>query len=57
MSKTNYIPQPIDTSDIQLPEELNPLARNVMMPKSIIPVLSLTRTFLKKKRCMTAIHP
>ena len=33
MSKTNYIPQPIDTSDIQLPEELNPLleamAKNV----------------------------
>ena len=29
----NYIPQPIDTSDIQLPEELNPLleamAKNV----------------------------
>ena len=33
MSKTNYIPQPIETSDIQLPEELNPLleamAKNV----------------------------
>jgi ryanodine receptor 2 len=33
MSKTNYIPQPIDTSDIQLPEGLNPLleamAKNV----------------------------
>jgi ryanodine receptor 2 len=33
MSKTNYTPQPIDTSDIQLPEELNPLleamAKNV----------------------------
>ena len=33
MSKTNYIPQPIYTSDIQLPEELNPLleamAKNV----------------------------
>ena len=33
MSKTNYIPQPIDTSDIQLPEELNSLleamAKNV----------------------------
>ena len=33
MSKTNYIPQPIDTSDIQLPEELIPLleamAKNV----------------------------
>ena len=33
MSKTNYIPQPIDTSDIQLPKELNPLleamAKNV----------------------------
>ena len=33
MSKKDYIPQPIDTSDIQLPEELNPLleamAKNV----------------------------
>ena len=33
MSKKNYTPQPIDTSDIQLPEELNPLleamAKNV----------------------------
>lgn len=33
MSKTNYTPQPIDTSDIQLPEELKPLleamAKNV----------------------------
>lgn len=33
MNKMNYIPQPIDTSDIQLPEELNPLleamAKNV----------------------------
>lgn len=33
MSKKTYIPQPIDTSDIQLPEELNPLleamAKNV----------------------------
>ena len=33
MSKKLYIPQPIDTSDIQLPEELNPLleamAKNV----------------------------
>ena len=24
MNNKNYIPQPIDTSDIQLPEELNP---------------------------------
>ena len=33
MKKSKYIPQPIDTSDIQLPEELNPLleamAKNV----------------------------
>lgn len=33
MEKVNYIPNPIDTSDIQLPEELNPLleamAKNV----------------------------
>lgn len=33
MKKDNYIPQPIDTSDIQLPEDLKPLleamAKNV----------------------------
>ena len=33
MKKDSYIPQPIDTSDIQLPEELKPLleamAKNV----------------------------
>lgn len=33
MKKVKYIPQPIDTTDIQLPEELNPLleamAKNV----------------------------
>lgn len=33
MKKNNYTPHPIDTSDIQLPEELNPLleamAKNV----------------------------
>jgi ryanodine receptor 2 len=33
MSKNNYTPKPIDTSDIQLPKELNPLleamAKNV----------------------------
>lgn len=33
MNSNNYTPQPIDTSDIQLPEELNPLleamAKNV----------------------------
>jgi len=33
MSKAKYTPKPIDTSDIQLPEELNPLleamAKNV----------------------------
>ena len=33
MKKNNYIPQPIDTSDVQLPEELKPLldamAKNV----------------------------
>lgn len=33
MKKNNYYPHPIDTSDIQLPEELNPLleamAKNV----------------------------
>lgn len=27
--KTNYIPQPVDTTDVQLPEELNPLVEQI----------------------------
>lgn len=27
--KTNYIPQPVDTTDVQLPEELNPLVEQL----------------------------
>ena len=27
--KTNYIPQPMDTTDVQLPEELNPLVEQI----------------------------
>ena len=27
--KTNYVPQPMDTSDIQLPEELNVLVEQI----------------------------
>lgn len=27
--KTNYVPQPVDTSDVQLPEELNPLVEQI----------------------------
>ena len=27
--KNNYIPQPMDTTDVQLPEELNPLVEQI----------------------------
>ena len=29
MNKNNYIPQPIDTKDVELPEELNALAEEI----------------------------
>lgn len=41
MKKDNYIPQPIDTSDIQLPEELNPLLE--AMAKNVHEVWAQTR--------------
>ena len=41
MKKNNYIPQPIDTSDVQLPEELNPLLE--AMAKNVHEVWAQTR--------------
>lgn len=41
MKKDNYIPQPIDTSDVQLPEELNPLLE--AMAKNVHEVWAQTR--------------
>ena len=39
--KTNYIPQPLDTSDIQLPKELNELVEQ--MAKNVHEVWEQTR--------------
>lgn len=39
--KRDYIPQPIDTSDIELPEELNPLLE--AMAKNVHEVWAQTR--------------
>ena len=39
--KKDYIPQPIDTSDIELPEELNPLLE--AMAKNVHEVWAQTR--------------
>lgn len=41
MNKVKYIPQPIDTSDINLPEELNPLLE--AMAKNVHEVWAKTR--------------
>jgi ryanodine receptor 2 len=41
MKTNNYIPHPIDTSDIQLPEELNPLLE--AMAKNVHEVWAQTR--------------
>jgi ryanodine receptor 2 len=41
MKTNNYIPQPIDTSDIQLPEELNPLLE--AMAKNVHEIWAQTR--------------
>lgn len=41
MKTNNYIPQPIDTSDVQLPEELNPLLE--AMAKNVHEVWAQTR--------------
>ncbi len=39
--KTNYIPQPLDTSDIQLPKEMNELVEQ--MAKNVHEVWAQTR--------------
>lgn len=41
MNKVKYIPRPIDTSDINLPEELNPLLE--AMAKNVHEVWAQTR--------------
>ena len=41
MKKENYIPQPVDTKDVELPEELNQLAEQ--MAKNVHEVWSKTR--------------
>lgn len=41
MKKSNYIPQPIDTSDVKLPEELEQLVEE--MSKNVHEVWSETR--------------
>lgn len=41
MKTNNYIPQPIDTSDVQLPEELNPLLE--AMAKNVHEIWAQTR--------------
>ena len=41
MKTNNYIPHPIDTSDVQLPEELNPLLE--AMAKNVHEVWAQTR--------------
>ncbi len=41
MNKIEYIPRPIDTSDIELPEELNPLLE--AMAKNVHEVWAQTR--------------
>ena len=41
MNKVKYIPQPIDTSDIELPEELNPLLE--AMAKNVHEIWAQTR--------------
>ena len=60
MSKTNYIPQPIDTSDIQLPEELNPLLE--AMAKNVHEIWAKERlaqgwTYGKKRDDALKHHP
>ena len=41
MKKENYIPQPFDTKDIELPKELNPLVEQ--MAKNVHEIWSQTR--------------
>lgn len=60
MNKKNYIPQPIDTSDIQLPEELNPLLE--AMAKNVHEIWAKERiaqgwTYGKKRDDALKHHP
>ena len=58
--KTNYVPQPMDTSDIQLPEELNVLIEQ--MAKNVHEVWAQSRmeqgwTYGKERNDTLKQHP
>ena len=60
MKRKNYIPTPIDTSDIQLPEELNPLLE--AMAKNVYEIWAQERmdqgwTFGEKRDDAKKHHP
>lgn len=60
MKTKNYIPQPIDTSDIQLPEELNPLLE--AMAKNVHEIWAQERTnqgwkYGEKRDDSLKLHP
>ena len=48
--KKNYVPQPMDTSDIQLPEELNVLIEQ--MAKNVHEVWAQSSDALKQHPCL-----
>lgn len=60
MSKNNYTPKPIDTSDIQLPKELNPLLE--AMAKNVHEIWAQERinqgwTYGEKRDDALKLHP
>ena len=60
MKLTNYTPQPMDTSDIQLPEELNPLLE--AMAKNVHEIWAQERinqgwTYGEKRDDNKKLHP
>ena len=60
MSKNNYTPKPIDTSDIQLPEELTPLLE--AMAKNVHEIWAQERinqgwTYGEKRDDALKLHP
>lgn len=60
MKKNNYIPQPIDTSDIRLPEELNELIEK--MAKNVHEVWAQSRidqgwTYGEERNDTIKTHP
>lgn len=60
MKKNNYIPQPIDTSDIRLPEELNELIEK--MAKNVHEVWAQSRidqgwTYGEERNDIIKTHP